>query len=55
MREGMKYWGWKAEGMTSDFGLILLTVKSGSVREGMDLADGGDDHDQAMEMILDIH
>ena len=40
--------------MTLDCGLILLTVaKSGSVQEGMDLADDVDD--QGAEMVLDIH
>ena len=54
MREGRKYWGWRAVGVTLDFGLILLTVaKSGSVREGMDLAD--DVEDQGVGMVLDFH
>ena len=40
--------------MTLDFGLILLTVaKSGSMREGMELADGVGN--QGVEMSLDIH
>ena len=41
--------------MTLDFGLILLTVaKSGSMQEGVGLADGDDD-DQGVELVLYVH